>query len=143
MTEPEGPLHDGELRRGQIERDVIDPGRHARGAAGLVELGRRRGAYCGRIGVGHRGPGVGGVRTFPLIALAGALSAFIAQTLGVWPILGAMLIVGAFLAVSYYQDWSRSPVPGITTQVAASSPFSWESWLLFQTCLCPPGIGIS
>lgn len=71
----------------------------------------------------EKGPGVGGVRTFPLIALAGALSAFIAQTLGVWPILGAMLIVGAFLAVSYYQDWSRSPVPGITTQVAALIAF--------------------
>ena len=71
----------------------------------------------------EKGPGVGGVRTFPLIALAGALSAFIAQTLGVWPIGGAMLIVGAFLAVSHYQDWSRNADPGITTQVAGLITF--------------------
>ena len=60
----------------------------------------------------EKGPGVGGVRTFPLIALAGALSAFIAHTMGMWPMLGAMLIVGAFLAVSQYQEWSRSAAPG-------------------------------
>lgn len=71
----------------------------------------------------EKGPGVGGVRTFPLIALAGALSAFMAHTMGVWPMLGAMLIVGAFLAVSQYQEWSRSADPGITTQVAALITF--------------------
>lgn len=71
----------------------------------------------------EKGPGVGGVRTFPLIALAGALSALIAHTMGVWPMLGAMVIIGAFLAVSQYQEWSRSADPGITTQVAALITF--------------------
>ena len=68
-------------------------------------------------------PSIGGVRTFPLIALAGALSALLAHTMGVWPILGALLVVGAFLGVSYYQEWGKEAAPGITTQVAALITF--------------------
>lgn len=68
-------------------------------------------------------PSIGGVRTFPLIALVGALSAFLAQTMGVWPILGALMVVGVFLAVSYYKDRGRSVTPGITTPVAALITF--------------------
>jgi len=68
-------------------------------------------------------PRIGGVRTFPLIALAGALSALIAHTLGVWPILGTLLVVGAFLSVSYYQEWSKEAAPGVTTEVAALITF--------------------
>lgn len=66
---------------------------------------------------------IGGVRTFPLIALAGALAALAAHTMGVWPIFGALLVVGMFLAVSYYQEWSREEAPGITTEVAALITF--------------------
>lgn len=71
----------------------------------------------------EKGPGVAGVRTFPLIALAGALSALTAHTMGMWPMLGAMVMIGAFLAVSQYQESSRSADPGITTQVAALITF--------------------
>jgi uncharacterized membrane protein (DUF4010 family) len=71
----------------------------------------------------EKGPGVGGVRTFPLIALAGALSAFMAHTMGVWPVLGAMVIIGVFLTVSQYQEWRRSADPGITSPVAALITF--------------------
>jgi len=71
----------------------------------------------------EKGPGVGGVRTFPLIALAGALSAFIAHTMGMWPMLGAMAMIGVFLAISQYQESSRSADPGVTTQVAALITF--------------------
>jgi uncharacterized membrane protein (DUF4010 family) len=66
---------------------------------------------------------VGGVRTFPLIALSGALSALLAHGAGTWVIVVALLIVGIFLAVSYYQEWSREGVPGATTQVAALITF--------------------
>ena len=47
-------------------------------------------------------PSLGGVRTFPLIALAGALSSLLAHSLGVWTVLGALIVLGAFLAISYY-----------------------------------------
>ena len=68
-------------------------------------------------------PSIGGVRTFPLIALAGALSALLAHTMDVWPILGTLLVIGAYLAVSYYQEWGEETTPGITTQVAALITF--------------------
>ncbi|MDP3597380.1 MAG: MgtC/SapB family protein, partial [Nitrospirota bacterium] len=61
----------------------------ALGAGALIGLQRQQSRG------GEKGPGVGGVRTFPLIALAGALSAFLAQTMGMWPLLGTMLVVGA------------------------------------------------
>jgi uncharacterized membrane protein (DUF4010 family) len=66
---------------------------------------------------------VGGVRTFPLIALSGALSALLAHAVGVWVIVAALLILGVFLAVSYYQEWGREGPPGATTQVAALITF--------------------
>ncbi|TAJ35157.1 MAG: MgtC/SapB family protein [Nitrospirae bacterium] len=66
---------------------------------------------------------IGGVRTFPLIALAGALSALIAHAAGAWAIAGGLLVMGLFLAISYYQEWSRDLAPGVTTQVAALITF--------------------
>lgn len=66
---------------------------------------------------------IGGVRTFPLIALAGALSMFIAQALGIWVLFGTLLILGSFLAVSYFEESRRTDRPGLTTPVAALITF--------------------
>lgn len=89
----------------------------ALGAGALIGLQRQQSRSE------EQGPGVAGVRTFPLIALAGALTAFIAHTMGMWPLLGAMAMIGVFLAVSQYEEWRRSADPGITTQVAALITF--------------------
>lgn len=71
----------------------------------------------------ERKSGIGGVRTFPLIALAGALSAFVSQIFGVWPIVATLLILGILLAVSYNREWSRKDHPGIITPLAALITF--------------------
>lgn len=71
----------------------------------------------------ERKTGIGGVRTFPLIALAGAMSAFISQTLGVWPIIATLLILGVLLAVAYQKEWSRKEPQGIITPLAALITF--------------------
>lgn len=68
-------------------------------------------------------PSLGGVRTFPLIALTGALSSLLAHSFGVWTVLGALIVLGAFLAISYYQDWVRDADPGVTTEIAALITF--------------------
>ncbi len=71
----------------------------------------------------ERKTGIGGVRTFPLIALAGAMSAFLSQAMGVWPVIATLLILGALLAVSYDKEWSRKDHPGIITALAALITF--------------------
>lgn len=66
---------------------------------------------------------LGGVRTFPLIALAGALSMFITQALGIWVLFGSLLILGSFLAVSYFEEARKTDRPGLTTPIAALITF--------------------
>ncbi len=66
---------------------------------------------------------LGGVRTFPLIALAGALSALLSHRAGVWPILVSLLVIGAFMAVSLQQDGGQGAARGITTEAAALITF--------------------
>ncbi|RMH36384.1 MAG: MgtC/SapB family protein [Nitrospirae bacterium] len=66
---------------------------------------------------------IGGVRTFPLIALTGALSALASYRMGVWPIFGALLVIGAMLAVAYAKSWERRETPGVTTPIAALITF--------------------
>lgn len=67
--------------------------------------------------------GPGGVRTFPLIALTGALAAFASNTLGIWPFLGALIVIGSFLAISFYKDRGKGHSLGITTPIAALITF--------------------
>ena len=86
-------------------------------AGALVGLEREQSRLPGKK------PSLGGVRTFPLLALSGALSALLAHTMGVWPIVGTLLVVGVFLAVVRYQDFAGDPAPGITTEVAALITF--------------------
>ena len=67
--------------------------------------------------------GIGGVRTFPLIALAGALSMFLAQALGLWILVGSLLILGGLLMVSYQKEFRQKDHPGLTTPIAALITF--------------------
>jgi uncharacterized membrane protein (DUF4010 family) len=67
--------------------------------------------------------GIGGVRTFILFSLTGAVAAWLAQTLGnAWVLVAAVLAVGA-LAVSGYLAQARvkAGAIGLTTETAAVS----------------------
>ena len=68
-------------------------------------------------------PSLGGVRTFPLIALVGALSALLTRTLGFWAITGTLFVVGGFLIVSFSKDRGKHGTPGITSPIAALITF--------------------
>ena len=87
-------------------------------AGGLIGLERQQ-----DLAESHKKSSIGGVRTFPLIALAGALSALASHHMGVWPIIGALFIVGTFLAVSLAKDWSKDAPSGLTTPIAALITF--------------------
>jgi len=67
--------------------------------------------------------GIGGVRTFPLIALAGALSMFLSQVVGMWMVVGSLFILGGLLAVSYFEELRKKDRPGLTTPIAALITF--------------------
>lgn len=66
-------------------------------------------------------PGVGGLRTFILIALSGAVAAWLTQKTGQsWLFLGFGMMVIGVVVIGYYAHAMRDPeLPGLTTEVAA------------------------
>src|SRR5690242_2358482 len=60
----------------------------------------------------------GGIRTFPLIALLGALGALVRPFAGMWMLGGLLLGVIAFVAVSHGWSAKRGGI-GISSEVAA------------------------
>lgn len=65
--------------------------------------------------------GIGGVRTFILFALAGALASWLGQALGsVWLLVAAVLAVGALAVAGYVMQARVKPnAVGLTTEMAA------------------------
>jgi uncharacterized membrane protein (DUF4010 family) len=61
----------------------------------------------------------GGVRTFPLIALLGAIG----MLLGWWGLALVGVMIGALLAISYYRDSQRADGVGLSTEIAALVTF--------------------
>src|SRR5215467_16064058 len=66
---------------------------------------------------------LGGVRTFPLIALLGALGAFMEHDLDQrWLLIASFVAVGALVIVSYATTAARGEL-GITTEISALLAF--------------------
>jgi uncharacterized membrane protein (DUF4010 family) len=63
-----------------------------------------------------------GVRTFPLIALAGALSILLLETVGPWLVIACFLTVAGVALISYLRTSAAGDV-GATTEVAAIATF--------------------
>ncbi len=68
------------------------------------------------------GADFGGVRTFPLVALLGALAGILQKSLGPWPLVVFFLGVVALLAVSHAR--SKTADAGLTSEVAALVTFA-------------------
>jgi uncharacterized membrane protein (DUF4010 family) len=64
----------------------------------------------------------GGIRTFPLISLAGALGALMVPVVGVWMLVLLLGAVGALLAVSHGRQDDEGP--GLSTEIAALVTFA-------------------
>jgi uncharacterized membrane protein (DUF4010 family) len=61
---------------------------------------------------------LGGARTHPLVALAGALAALLARPLGAVPLAVAFAALVVFLAVNYVDDVRRGKDRGLTSEAA-------------------------
>ncbi len=64
----------------------------------------------------------GGIRTFPLLALGGGLSALLVPVVGAWLIGVALAAVAALLSIAYFRT-SASGDRGLTTEAAALLTF--------------------
>lgn len=61
---------------------------------------------------------LGGIRTYPLISVIGAVTVLLVPTLGPWPLVASALALGLLMAISYWRD-SEQGHAGITTEVSA------------------------
>ena len=65
-----------------------------------------------------RGLFVGGIRTFPLVALAGGLSAVLAREFGAWAVGVALAALGVLIGIAYFDDVRHGRDRGVTSEVA-------------------------
>lgn len=74
---------------------------------------------------------LGGIRTFPLIALLGAMCAMLARPFGGWVLAAGFLTLGLVILVSQFsKDPEPDKGPGITTEVAALAVFALGAMLV-------------
>jgi uncharacterized membrane protein (DUF4010 family) len=108
----------------------------------LGELFQRLGTALGLgIIVGlqreRSGSPLAGIRTFPLVALFGCLSAFLALEFGGWIIAAGILAIAALITIGYLElktDESAAPQnatdkPGLTTEVAMLVMFALGAYI--------------
>ncbi|NQV91326.1 MgtC/SapB family protein, partial [Candidatus Woesearchaeota archaeon] len=71
-----------------------------------------------------RGHDYGGIRTYPLIALFGALAAFISDLYSPFVLLGGILMIGVLIIVAYFQmSATERKFTGVTSEVAGFLTF--------------------
>jgi uncharacterized membrane protein (DUF4010 family) len=92
----------------------------ALGAGFLIGFERQQSAESAGV---PESSSMGGVRTYPLVALVGALSMLVGRAAGAWFVALAFVAVAAFVAVSYADDVRRRRDHGLTSEVAFLSAF--------------------
>jgi uncharacterized membrane protein (DUF4010 family) len=82
---------------------------------------------------------LGGIRTFPLVALAGALASLLGRQFGFWPIGIGMAGLAALLALAYADDIRKDRDRGITTEIAFFLTFLLGALALTEGIVEPIG----
>jgi uncharacterized membrane protein (DUF4010 family) len=82
---------------------------------GLIGLERERHAYA------QKKPTFGGARTFPLVALFGALTGLLGQSLGPWVLVAGLITLAGLVALGYThaQDGKGDDRLGLTSEISA------------------------
>ncbi len=79
----------------------------------------------------HAAARLGGVRTFPLITILGAICGLLAQTFGGWVIAAGLIGLGGIIVIGNVIEINRGTVdPGITTEVAMLVMFGVGAYLM-------------
>jgi uncharacterized membrane protein (DUF4010 family) len=86
----------------------------ALGVGLLIGFEREQSAGADKSG----GKSMGGVRTYPLVSLGGALATIASREVGAWFVVAAFLAVAALVGVSYADDVRREHEHGLTSEVA-------------------------
>ena len=85
------------------------------------------GAFVGLEREYHRKKGghqYAGIRTFPLIALFGALAAYFGEKVSPWALVGGMLLMGIIILISYFTlNQGKHKYMGATSEVAGFITF--------------------
>lgn len=87
----------------------------------------------------QRGHQYAGIRTFPLIALLGALAAYLGENISIWLLLFSFLLVGIMILIAYFAVADRK-YHGATSEVAGLLTFfigilSYRQEYIFATIL--------
>lgn len=88
--------------------------------------------------------GIGGIRTFILVAMAGAVSGWLSVRLGAPAIFAAGLVITAGLVLAGYVLTVRAGIasPGLTTEIAALMVFLLGGTVMFGWASLAVGLGI-
>ena len=70
----------------------------------------------------ERGHKFAGIRTFPLIALFGALAAYFGDSISVWILIFGMMLMGILIIIAYFMVADRKH-SGVTSEIAALLTF--------------------
>jgi uncharacterized membrane protein (DUF4010 family) len=84
-----------------------------------------------------------GIRTFPLIALCGAVSAYLTVWLGPLVLVAAFGAFGLLVAVAYHHTVAQSADLGLTTEVSALIVFALGALCLFAPLELCGAIGVA
>lgn len=83
------------------------------------------------------GSSMGGVRTYPLVSLGGALATLLAREVGAWFVALAFVVVGAFVAISYADDVRERHEHGFTSAVAMLLAFVLGALAAAESAVSP------
>lgn len=72
-----------------------------------------------------RAPGsfMGGARTFPIVAMMGAISALLSRHFGIWIVVLPFLAVIVYVGISYYSDVTRDNDHGLSSEASLALTF--------------------
>jgi len=84
------------------------------------------------------GSSLGGVRTYPLVSLGGALSTILAREIGAWFVAAAFAAVAALVGVSYADDVKNGRERGLTSEIAMLVTFVLGALAPTEGLIAPP-----